>query len=195
MSTPPREIRGARVIRYAGDPSWHELNPEELPEDGSLGTTVVALAVVDYGYDPDDDHYILRLHVEGWASDDQPGDRATAIRAFNDEVNELGLVEIPLLPPPWRDINADAPLQDRFSALLRQELGEHHAHPWGVRRCAATCSGCDAALCEVGRTHWAVVNNLAWSGQQLESSRPRVEAYGSWDDVRRSVDRHTTRAH
>jgi hypothetical protein len=46
----------------------------ELPELG-FGTDVVALAVVDYGgsyrgNDPDGDHYILRLHVESWASDD-----------------------------------------------------------------------------------------------------------------------------
>jgi hypothetical protein len=91
---------------------------------------VVALAVVDYGFDPYDDHYILRLHVEWWASDDQPGDRASALWAFNEEVSELGLAEIPLLPPPWHDVRGDAPLEARLSVLLRDELGENHAYPW-----------------------------------------------------------------
>ncbi len=131
---------------------------------------MVALAVVDYGYrfDPDDDSYILRLHVEGWASDDDRGDRANAIRFFDEEVSELGLVEIPLLPPPWQDVNADAVVQDRLSTLLRQELGENHTYPWAVR-VAATCPVCEGALCEVGRTDWAVVNSLTWTG----SSRNR----------------------
>jgi hypothetical protein len=195
MSTPPREIRGARVIRYAGDPSWSEPWHEQREVgDVSVGTTVVALAVVDYGFDPYDDHYILRLHVEGWASDDNPGDRASAIDAFNEEISELGLAEIPMLPPPWNDVRGDAPLEARLSVLLRDELGENHAYPWGVK-CAATCGACEAALCEVGRTDWAVVNSLTWTGQQSESRRPRIEAWGTWEHVRGSVDRHTARSH
>ena len=199
MSTPPREIRGARVIRYAGDPRWHERDTDKRPEV-SVGTDVVALAVVDYGgsfrgNDPDGDHYILRLHVEGWASDDERGDRANAIEFFDEEVEELGLDEVALLPPPWRDVNADAPAQDRLTTLLRKELGENHKYPWGVVRCAAACGWCEAALCEVGRRDWAVINSITWSGEQLDANRPRVEAYGSWEDVRRSVDRHTARSH
>jgi len=171
---------------------------DERPEV-DVGTEVVAVAVVDYGGsfrgdDPDGDHYILQLQG-GWASDDWCGDRANAIHCFDEQVEELQLVEIALLPAPWHDVNADASHQTRLTALLREELGESHTYPWGVVRCAATCGSCDAALCEVGRADWAVVNQLTWSGQQAESNRPRVEAYGSWEDVRRSVDRHTAPSH
>ena len=52
---------------------------------------------------------------------------------------ELSLVEVALLPAPWHDLNADAPLQQRRTTQLRQELGENHSYPWGMVRCAATC--------------------------------------------------------
>jgi hypothetical protein len=152
---------------------------------------VVALAVIDYGSThPDGKHYILRLHVEGWASDDWRGDPANAIEFFDEEVEELGLIEVALLPPPWRDINANASLQAHLFDIAAAGAGEDHSYPWGVRCVAATCGACDAALCEVGRSDWAVVNTITWSGQRSESNRPRVEAYGSWEDVRRSVARH-----
>ena len=193
MPGPPRTIRGARVIRYAGDPSctWRERGKSsDVPSD------VTAIAVVDYGGATalQDDHYLLRFHGSGWISDDDLMDRANAIRCFHEEIIWMGLAEVGLLPPPWQDVNADADAQTRLSTLLRRELGENHSYPWGVRCVAATCPMCEGALCEVGRTDWAVINTITWSGRQ-GSSRPRVEAYGTWDDVRRSIDRHTARSH
>lgn len=156
-----------------------------------------SLAVVDYGgAEVDDleegDHHILRLEV-GRVSDDWVGDRANAIRCFNEEVRALGLIEIPLLPPSWEDVSADARLQRRLSTLLREELGENHALSRKVT-CAATCGGCDSILCEVDREGWAVVH-LNWSGKQSESNRPWVEAYGSWDDVLPSIEEHGSGSH
>ena len=47
-----------------------------------------------------------------------------------------------------------------------------------------------------GRSHrLAVVNSLSWTGQQSESRRLRIEAWGIWAHVRGSVDRHTARSH
>jgi hypothetical protein len=194
MAEPPHEIYGARVIRYAGDPNcgWRERGKSsDVPSD------VKAVAVVDYGgaVARDDDHYLLHFHGAGSVTDDDVMDRANAIVCFHEEISWLGLVEIPLLPSPWQDVNADSVVQDRLSTLLRQELGETHSYPWGVRCVSATCNWCEGALCEINRREWAVINTITWTGQLSQSTRPRVEAYGSWEDVRRAVDRHTARSH
>lgn len=197
VAEPPREIHGARVIRYAGDPAWSEMSDEQWEKHVSGMSTVVAMPVIDYGYrlDPDDpdDHYVLRLHVEGTVSDDNPGERMAAICAFNEEARDLGLDEIPMLPSPWNDIRGDAQLEAQRTAALREEFGESDSCPWGLR-CAATCRECDAALLEIGRSDWAVVR-AGWGGKDLEPGRALVVAYGTREDVRRSVDRHASGTH
>jgi hypothetical protein len=190
------------VIRYAGDPTWPELDPDLDPdlENVSGMSTVVAMAVIDYGYrlDPDDDHYVLRLHIEGTVSDDHPGDRDSAIRSFYEGLDWLRLDEIPMLPPPWNDIRADARLEEQRSALLREEFGESPTYPWGLR-CAATCRECDAALLEIGRTDWAVVRaagnhlHLDSVGEGL-SDQPRRRHASRLDQLKDPEVRQQTRS-
>jgi len=44
MPTPPRDLYGARVVRFAGDPTWPEA-PDDVVPDTSFEGSVVALAI------------------------------------------------------------------------------------------------------------------------------------------------------
>jgi hypothetical protein len=91
MALPPREIGGARVLRFAGDAGWPEV--DESPADLGFVEPVTALAIVQYEGEPA--YFVFWLHSNGTVADSWHETLDDAIEATAEDGEKLGWVEMP----------------------------------------------------------------------------------------------------
>jgi hypothetical protein len=91
VSTPPKELYGERVVRFAGDTTWRKaIEWPEKPFNGS----VVAVAIAGYQGE-DDGGFVYWLYEDGTVDDSYRVTLAEAIEVASDEGDRLGWIEIP----------------------------------------------------------------------------------------------------
>ena len=92
MTSPLRDLYSARVVRFAGDPTWPEA-PDDAVPDTSFEGSVVALAIARsadrQGY------FTFWLYEDGSVADSYDVSLDDAIEAAADEGDRLGWVDVP----------------------------------------------------------------------------------------------------